>query len=390
MSTVGGVTPRAWSPMASLGGMDNETTTITKAGAEDLIATVWYSLGFKPRESLVLAGLRGPRHRIGVILRTDLPDQYVSRARLGALVREVMLPITESGAGAVVAIVSSEAALGAPPAPLVLALRKETAAARVTLFDVLGVTATAYRSLLCHDHHCCPPTGRSLEAVLSSRSAAAHVLNGNSVAESADDLLRDVLPVRGAGPEPGPRGPGEGAEVPVRLTVEQRWRWWELWLEAERHGREDPGPATGEVPGLSRALHDPYLRDAVLFHLLGAPIPELSDLLDGRFAGSPLSAAQLALLPDLAGLLAQRPDPRRLEPGEGVLAGAVRVAAAGDQAPALAMLALLAWFQGRGARARLLLERSEQDSPDVSLTWLVNDLLFGRVRPPWAGTAPEG
>jgi hypothetical protein len=39
-----------------------------------MLAVVPHLLGFTPTHSLVIAGGRGPRHRIDVTLRFDLPD----------------------------------------------------------------------------------------------------------------------------------------------------------------------------------------------------------------------------------------------------------------------------------------------------------------------------
>ena len=39
-----------------------------------MLAVVPHLLGFTPTSSLVIAGGRGPRHRIDVTLRFDLPD----------------------------------------------------------------------------------------------------------------------------------------------------------------------------------------------------------------------------------------------------------------------------------------------------------------------------
>jgi hypothetical protein len=396
--------------------MDTTSTTITKAGPEDLIATVWFTLGFKPRESLIIAGLVGPRHRIGVILRADLPDPHLSRSRLRAMLREVLLPVTESRARGVVAMIASEQALAVPPPAILSALRREIASCRLGLLDILGVTPTAYRSLLCRDPTCCPVPGQPLDRVLASRGALAHVLNGDPLAESQDDLLADV--------QAGPADPDAGSDVgsgPVRFSAKLRWSWWQRWNDAVAAAA---GPPPGAEPagvaslaavaaGLSGALHDPQLRDAVMMSLLGASEQQVMWFLDGRISGrldddldqwsvpktgpqatasTPASEHQdrSSVRVDVKELLSRPPDPRRVQPGQAVLAAAVRVAAVGDQAPALAVLGMLAWFDGRCARARLLLERAERDCSSLSLTRLVTDLLVRQITPPWAvGVTPQ-
>jgi Domain of unknown function (DUF4192) len=372
--------------------MQMSPTAVFRAGPEDLIATTWFSLGFKPTESLVLAGLEGSRNRIGVILRADLPGPPVSGSLLRDLVRGSIGPIVDSPADAVVAMIVSERALTDPGREIISLLRRQVAVLGLDLFDVLGVTSSAYRSLICSDPGCCPAEGKPIEAVMASRSAATHVLNGDLLVETAEELLRDVRPEPGLDPVPGPVlrswHPTPGGLG--RLSPEQRRQWWENWVDAftaaetvARTTAEKGGSVgTVPVPGLSGALHDPYLRDAVLMHLLGAPQAQLSSMLRPDPAGVPI--------PDLGELLARHPDRQRLSDGQSVLAGAARVAAPGDRAPSLAVLALLAWYEGRGGLSRLLAERARDDAPAVSLISLVEDLLLRQLPPPWAQIGQEG
>jgi hypothetical protein len=150
--------------------------------------------------------------------------------------------------------------------------------------------------------------------------------------------------------------------------------------------------------GFSAALHDSYLRDAVLMNLLGALDEEVAALLAGS---SPDVREQVPDIDqpdraadhfgrDLGRLLWRRPDEQQLRVGQTVLAAAARVADDGDRGPALAVLAMLGWMEGRGGRARLLLERSRADAPAISLAGLVGDLLEQRIPPPWRRSRPDG
>jgi hypothetical protein len=180
------------------------------------------------------------------------------------------------------------------------------------------------------------------------------------------------------------------------------------------------------MQGFSAALHDSYLRDALLMDLLGASPEEVGAMLDGTFDGPVQNrlrpgdagfgerhAGRCSFGPpgpgrfapgdsggfdpadpqagelDLGRLLRRPPQGDRLQAARIVLAAAARVAAEGDRAPALAMLAMLAWFDGRGGRARLLVERARADASSVSLTGLVEDLLWRRVPPPWLRPGPR-
>jgi hypothetical protein len=285
--------------------------------------------------------------------------------------------VKASGAGAVAAIVVQEGVLRRPLPPIVRILRRKARQAGLLLVDVLGVTSVAFGSLLCRDAECCPVTGRPIERVMSSRGAIAHVLSGDTVAEEESELLADVV-----GPPEGESGRSPADRPPLPLDPRQRVSWWQRWLDAcaliaDRVSTADAGRS---VAGLSWALHDPYLRDAVLMHVLGAPTEQVRGVLHGLDQDR---ATQGPLEPDFGELLARPPGPAATAPGADVLAAAARVAPAGERAPALAVLAMLAWYEGRGGRSRLLVERARTEIPGVSLTRLVEDLLVRRVPPPW-------
>jgi hypothetical protein len=386
----------------------NEKTVITEAGPEDMIATVWFSLGYRPRDSLIVLGLEGPQNRVGVMLRVDLPEAGGARpddparprqrlpperrrALLPALVRDLLTTVAASGAHAVMAVVADEQALARRCPAVVRALRQGAREFGLTLMDVLAVTSTAFGTLICRDRRCCPPDGWPIARVLSSRSAAVHVVNGDTVAGSEADLLADVTPGpadRSVSPADAPwaevpagsAGPSRGRESPEQAR-ERRRLWWHRWGQACAAVTGEPGRTAPlpPLPGLSAALHDCFLRDAVLISMLGATPVEVNAMLSG--AQEPDQ--------DLGRLLRRSPDRHRLDVGRSVLAGAARVAAEGDRGPALALLAMLAWFQGQGGRSRLLVERARADAPSVSLSRLVEDLLQRRTPPPWRN-GPEG
>ena len=388
-------------------------TTIRRAGPADLIATLWFGLGFKPRESLMLAGLEGPRRAIGVNLRVDLPGPHTPGVLLRDLARQILDPVVRSPATGVVVVVASERALDLRPPRIVPVLRREIRALDLDLFDVLGVTPTVYRSLLCRDPQCCPQQGRPIDEVLASRAAATFVLNGDSLAETEEEMLADVRPnavpdprVGGLTGRPGvspegtpparPRDP-EGNGL-TRLSSDERRHWWAYWItavEAVRGGLADPAIS---LSGVSRALSDPILRDAVLMHLLGADPAGLPHSFEAGYpgeAGSSVAGPSVAVPSaagpsnstlneaDLAVLLATAPQEELIRDGEAVLTGAARVAAPGSRAPALAVLAMMAWYVGRTARSRLLVQRARADVPEFSLARLVDDLLLAAVPPPW-------
>jgi hypothetical protein len=55
-------------------------------------------------------------------------------------------------------------------------------------------------------------------------------------------------------------------------------------------------------------------------------------------------------------------------------------------APALSVLAVLAWRRGEGARSRVLSEQALDDSPEYALADLVTELLDSGCPPPLSRT----
>jgi hypothetical protein len=68
---------------------------------------------------------------------------------------------------------------------------------------------------------------------------------------------------------------------------------------------------------------------------------------------------------------------------ETVLEAVVARGRTGAQAPALTLLALLAWWRGDGARARLLLDGALDADADYHLAELLDDALLAAVPPGW-------
>jgi hypothetical protein len=418
---------------ASLDGMEtNEMTVISGAGPEDIIATVWFSLGYRPTRSLVLIGLDGPRRRVGMMIRADLPVlPTTGPGRLGRverlppevlpdLVGSCLTTVAGSGAKALLAVIIDEQALDQAARPVVVAVRHQARRFGLPLADVLGVSSTAFGSLTCPDPVCCPPGGRPIEEVDASRSAVVHVVNGNTVAPTEADLIRDVMPKDPAkplmrktfGPEHSPAywwtrwlevgldATGLGSTGPVSTNLDSADSN-STNLDLAEPGSAEPGSADSNsidldalMAGFSAALHHPVLRDAVMMTLLGADPEQAGHLLhqsspaeyhqsSSACASADRSSTGSPTFADFAGCLRSPPQDDQLESGRAALAAAARTAAPGDQGPALAVLALLAWFEGRGSRARLLIERARIDDPAVSLIGLVDDLLLRRIPPPW-------
>lgn len=369
--------------------------TVVKAQPKDLLAMVWYRLGYRPRDSLVIVGLHGPRNRSGVVMRVDLPRPGV----LDDFAHQMASVVKRSGAGGAFLLVMADDVLtGRPPAvaevvPAVFTTRD------IDVLDVIGVGRDAYRSLRCHDANCCPPGGKPLEDVMSSEVAAHHVLHGEVVAESEAALVADVQPV--AGPTSDGQRPDAGAEgleagdgdcrggprsstsAGSSMTTARRLAWWHRWEAALAAGRVEPAQAVG----LASAMRDKALRDAILVSAIAGPWPGMADVLADSDIDSAIAreyGAGGAL--ELDRVMSSTPDAEideRIERARVVLSEGARSAQRRSRADALSVLAWLAWYQGKGARARLLAQRALEDRPGHLLSTLVDRALKGCVPPPW-------
>jgi hypothetical protein len=337
--------------------------TIVRGGPRDLIALAWYRIGFRPRESLMLVGLRGPRRRTGLVVRVDLP----SPADRVPVIRSVVEMLRRSGTEEVVLLVVSDAdggpragadgAVLMPHQDLVGWLRRELPRQGVTVFDALAVGPNSFRSYQCGSG-CCPPEGEPLAELANSEMSAHMVLDGRTVLASEADLVADVQPVPGGTLT---RQRLKQGGIPDLAEVLRAWR------EQVAAGADEPA----DPARLLVALRDVRLRDAVMFTL----IPGSGLIPEQLLAGDALAIGEL--------LWDHRPDDDLADRGRRLLAAVVRVAPPGERAEALAVLAWLAWWCNEAARCRLLTDLALADRPEHRLARLVSQLLVAGVPPTW-------
>ncbi len=345
----------------------------------DLLAYAWYSLGFVPRDSLVLVALHDPSPTpsgwalsCGALARVDLPPPRYTTT----VVRHGLRPLAEQGCPAVFAVIVARRRRPA----LAQAVLDEARALGIEVLDVVGVGRERFKSYLC-DGTCCPAKGFALDELADSRVAAELVLQGRSVADGIDDLVADVLP--GPDPLPGdaPRDPWDAIDDHDELhrrRLSGLPRWGRL-LRGQADRRDCPVPSA-DLEWLAGALTDTIFRDAVMAWLL-APAPELAEP-TAREVIVGGGGAVFSVLPP------ERPSAAAVEPGRRILAAVARRAPEGFRAPALAVLSWLAWQGGDGVRARLLVELALGDDPDSVLARLIVRLIEEGVPPPWACLDP--
>lgn len=174
------------------------------SGPTELLSAVPYLLGFHPRDSVVLVGLR--EGRLVVTARLDLADA----AQHGAL-EQTVATMARGGAGSVVAVIYP--ADGAAEDWPAFARRLAVVAGEVgcTLSDALLVRGDRWWSLICEVADCCPPEGRPVDEATSTFAAYA----------TYEGMV--VLPDRGA---------VEGLLAP--LPEEERRRLGPVLAEEER------------------------------------------------------------------------------------------------------------------------------------------------------------
>lgn len=340
----------------------------------DVVATVWYRLGYRPADSLVLIALDGARQRLGLCIRGDLPQRPDTAAQ-AALVAHLCTPVL-AGSRRVLAVVFSDRLLGGGRPPITpTTLRREIARAGGELVETIGVTATRFRSLDCRGRRCCPKSGFPLSRVEHSVAAAAHVMQGQHVAAGEAELVGDVEPVHPAPPA-----------QPVPAGEPQRREAWEAWRRALSAGEPAAGAAARLAAArLAAAMNDKPVRDAVMMTVLGCPpAAAVAVLARPQPAAEGAWADSFQAIDDALEVSPEEGDrEERIDAGCRVLAVAARHAAPGQRAPVLAVLAFLGWYLNRPARARLLVEAALADGPTESLALIVQQALVRCAPPPW-------
>ncbi len=353
------------------------TTTIRTREPRELLALIPYQLGFRPQESAVVVSLRGGV-RVGLVARVDLADltdprggPQVARSLVGHLVAD--------GAGAAVLVVYTGGDLQADPTVgrRAAAHLADAAEAFLPSPDCWVVGPAGYYLLECTDRDCCPPGGRPLAELEGTEVGAEMVLLGAPVEASREDLGR--MPV--VGPDArrsARRAAARWADRGLRASEpadQHRWRrdGLALWRELVDAG----GGSSTALGRCQAALEDVLVRDAVLLDLVPGH-ERLADRVVAGWSGPEIGAALRAVVDPGSGVA----PPERAERAAHVLRLVVghRPRAA---VPSLALLGLLAWWVGDGARAAVLVERALADDPGYRLAGLLDDALAAGMPPGW-------
>jgi hypothetical protein len=319
--------------------------TVHLAGPGELAAALPQLLGFRPAESLVAVGLRGPdRRAVCLTARVDLPPPQHS----ASLARDLARSMLTGDPTGVLAVVVSEDDDGAE-LPHRLLLRELVLALRghgVPLTDALLVRRGRWWSYDCPDACCAPGAGTPLPAGTSELAAAA--VWAGTVVEADRAALAARLTAEGPAVAAMARACDEVGDELATRTAQLGWdavaeeAWADLLAAVD-----DAGPArAGRLPDrqvarLAWGLRDTDLRDRAL-----------------TLALEEHAAAAEALWTELT-----RRAPAPL-----------------DTAPAT-LLAVSAWLRGDGALANVALDRALAGEPSYTLAGLLRTALDACLPP---------
>ena len=332
-------------------------TVVRLSGPGDIAAALPNLIGFRPRESLVAVSLRGPRRRLGLTARVDLPPPALRRRVVEGVVRSLL---TDRPSAALVAVVSEDddvrvapvlaGAAEAAPVPelphralvheAVLAFGR----ARLPVADPLLVRAGRWWSYDCAEPCCAPDAGTPLPGG-TTELAAASVLAGQVVVADRAALAARIAPVGFLAAAGMARACDEvGSLLAVRSVVEG----WDVLVEESCTLVEQAVARAGderlddrEVARLAWGLRDNEVRDRALGHAIGRGA-----------AGAEVLWAELTR----------------------------RAPAPLDAAPAT-LLALTAWVRGDGAMAGVALDRALASEPSYTLAGLLRTALHQCMSP---------
>lgn len=359
------------------------TTTLRVTEPHDIVAFVHYQLGFVPRESLVLVSLRGPRRRVGLVVRVDLPVAEHRRE----LAEQLVTYLGRDGAGGSLVLVYTDQPwlrYDSPPHRQLLdVVAGVLQDARMPVREALHVTPETFRSYWCEDTRCCPLPGSPVDSASASQVAPEMVLRGRSVAASREELLAGHLPMT-----------SPSAAVVARVVAEAaRWsaagsghRWrrtslnrWRAAVHAARgawpaNGGSDPEifPDPADAGRLLAALKDVRVRDAALLCLVPG---------SGRVPDEVIAGRTPAMVGDL---LDSAPDAELVAAARSVLAQLVAVGRTGDWVVSpLVLLGWIAWSTGDGLQAGAMVEQALAVDPHHVLAQLLGQMVTNGVPAAW-------
>jgi len=330
-------------------------TRVRLSSPADILAAVPHLLGFHPDRSLVVIGAGGPRDRVRLGFRYDLPDPPDA-----ALTREMAgHAVTVLAERRVTTVIAVGYGPGRLVTPLIDVFAEAARQGDLGVRELLRVEDGRYWSYLCRDVNCCPAEGVPFDTGSHPVTAVMSAAGLGAYPDRAA-LERTIAPLT-----------GERARARDQAAQRACARAAALVETASRPGGGSPlRLAIGEGRRAVRAAITRY-RD-------GGTITD-----DDLAAWLVISLAHLPVRDDAWA----RMEPRHRDAHLRLWTDLVRAAAdAWVPAPA-ALLAFTAWQCGDGALAGVAIDRALASDPEYSMALLLREILEAGV-PPSAARLP--
>ncbi|WP_104160795.1 DUF4192 domain-containing protein [Arthrobacter sp. ZGTC212] len=164
------------------------------SGPADILAYIPHSLGFTPKESLVLMTVDSSR--LGATLRLDLPASALDYSEFAAKVSGILR--SDVCANGVLMALYTDRAWKRPDTPpyrrLIHQLSRCLTGNGLPIRDGWVISSTAWREYFCSDSGCCPWPGRPLQDITNSTLSAEMVYRGSAYAPTLEQAVALDLP----------------------------------------------------------------------------------------------------------------------------------------------------------------------------------------------------
>jgi hypothetical protein len=310
-------------------------SSITVRSTGDLVALVPYVLGFHPTDSIVVLGFTNGQVTFGARYDLSPPDVEGTLHIAAVVARQRTQWVTLFGYG--------------PPGDVTPVTRQLAQALRhfgVRVDDAIRVTGERWWSLLCTDVNCCPPDGNPCPTGESVVAAEATYL-GQVALPSRQALVAQVAAVE-----------GEARRAMMAATDRARVRMTELI--AADSGSERPGE---HDPERVRRAGRTAVRQAETRYRSGRPLADD----EVAWLGLVLTDSEV----NEYALDRSGPQEWRIQLWSEVLR---RVEPAYVPTPAC-LLGFAAWRAGRGALARVAVDRALLADPRHQMAGLLDEVL---------------
>jgi len=333
--------------------LGRDTPRVRVTSVAGVLAVVPHLLGFHPSQSMVVVGLDGPRGRVKLGFRYDLPDPP-DPARARALAEHAAGVLRQRRVVAAIAIGYGPGTLVTPVAEALGAGLRRNA---IRLRDLLRVEDGRYWSYVCRDPGCCPPEGTAFDAV-AHPAASALAAAGLDARPDRAALARSVAPLS-----------GPAAESMRQATERALRRAQEVMAAA---------PAETDVMRPLIAAGRAAVQAAIATYRGGGQITDHDEL-----AWLCVTVSDLRVRDDAWA----RMDPEHRAAHRRLWTDLIR-RATGPYVPAPAsLLAFTAWQSGEGALANIAIERALAADPAYSMAHLLGQALDAGL-PPSAARLP--